>query len=137
MTGWVRRLGRYRAMYERILERHGLPKDLIFLAMIESGFEPGAVSRVGAGGVWQFMPAVGRAYGLEVSHWVDARRYLWRPPRAGWGGGEALLPSTGPAGGEPASPAAPNRLCVGCPASDHLPIPQRCAATTFRTRPVA
>jgi membrane-bound lytic murein transglycosylase D len=74
MTGWVRRLGRYRAMYERTLERHGLPKDLVFLAMIESGFEPGAVSRVGAGGVWQFMPGVGRAYGLEVSQWVDARR---------------------------------------------------------------
>jgi membrane-bound lytic murein transglycosylase D len=51
-----------------------LPKDLIFLAMIESGFEPGAMSRVGAGGVWQFMPGVGRAYGLEVGHWVDARR---------------------------------------------------------------
>jgi membrane-bound lytic murein transglycosylase D len=74
MTGWVRRMGRYRALYERTLERHGLPKDLIFLAMIESGFEPGAVSRVGAGGVWQFMPNVGKAYGLEVSHWVDARR---------------------------------------------------------------
>jgi membrane-bound lytic murein transglycosylase D len=74
MTSWVRKLGRYRALVERTLERHGLPKDLVFLAMIESGFEPGAVSRVGAGGVWQFMPGVGRAYGLEVSHWVDARR---------------------------------------------------------------
>ena len=74
MTSWVRKLGRYRPMFERVLERHGLPKDLIFLAMIESGFEPGAMSRVGAGGVWQFMPGVGRAYGLEVSHWVDARR---------------------------------------------------------------
>jgi membrane-bound lytic murein transglycosylase D len=74
MTSWVRRLGRYRVLFQRILERQGLPKDLVFLAMIESGFEPGAVSRVGAGGVWQFMPAVGRAYGLEVSHWVDARR---------------------------------------------------------------
>jgi membrane-bound lytic murein transglycosylase D len=74
MTNWVRKLGRYQPMFERTLERHGLPKDLIFLAMIESGFEPGAMSRVGAGGVWQFMPAVGQAYGLEVSHWVDARR---------------------------------------------------------------
>lgn len=69
-----RKLGRFRVAAERVFERHGLPRDLIYLAMIESGFEPGAVSRVGAGGVWQFMPAVGRAYGLEVSHWVDARR---------------------------------------------------------------
>ena len=74
MAGWVRRLGRYRAVFDRILDRHGLPRDLVFLAMIESGYEPGAVSRVGAGGVWQFMPGVARAYGLEVSHWVDARR---------------------------------------------------------------
>jgi len=55
MTSWVRKLGRYRPMFERVLERHGLPKDLIFLSMIESGFEPGATSRVGAGGLWQFM----------------------------------------------------------------------------------
>jgi membrane-bound lytic murein transglycosylase D len=74
MGNWVRKLGRYRALFERTLERHGLPKDLVYLAMIESGYEPGAVSRVGAGGLWQFMPQVGRAYGLEVSHWVDARR---------------------------------------------------------------
>jgi membrane-bound lytic murein transglycosylase D len=74
MTNWVRKLGRYRALFERTLERHGLPKDLVYLAMIESGYEPGAVSRVGAGGLWQFMPGVGKAYGLEVSHWVDARR---------------------------------------------------------------
>jgi len=49
-------------------------KDLIYLAMVESGFEPGATSNKSAGGVWQFMPQVARAYGLEVSHWVDARR---------------------------------------------------------------
>ncbi len=74
MTSWLRRMGRYRALFERVLEREGVPRDLVYLAMIESGFEPGAVSRVGAGGVWQFMPAAARAYGLEVSYWVDGRR---------------------------------------------------------------
>jgi membrane-bound lytic murein transglycosylase D len=74
MASWLRKLGRYRALFERTLEAQGLPKDIVFLSMIESGFEPGAVSRVGAGGPWQFMPGVARAYGLEVGPWVDARR---------------------------------------------------------------
>jgi membrane-bound lytic murein transglycosylase D len=74
MTNWLRRLGRYRPLFERIAARENVPRDLIFLAMVESGFEPGAVSHVGAGGVWQFMPGAGRAYGLEVSYWVDNRR---------------------------------------------------------------
>ena len=42
--------------------------------MVESGFDTGARSRVGAGGIWQFMPGAARAYGLEVSYWLDARR---------------------------------------------------------------
>jgi membrane-bound lytic murein transglycosylase D len=74
MTSWIRRMGRYRAVIERRLEEQGLPKDLIFLAMVESGFDPGATSLKSAGGVWQFIPTAARAYGLEVSHWVDARR---------------------------------------------------------------
>jgi membrane-bound lytic murein transglycosylase D len=74
MTSWLRKMERYRAAFETILARNEVPKDLIYLAMIESGFEPGATSNKNAGGVWQFMPAVARAYGLEVSHWVDGRR---------------------------------------------------------------
>jgi membrane-bound lytic murein transglycosylase D len=74
MASWLRKLGRYRALFERTLEGQGLPRDIVFLSMIESGYEPGAVSRVGAGGLWQFMPGVARAYGLEVGPWVDARR---------------------------------------------------------------
>jgi membrane-bound lytic murein transglycosylase D len=74
MAGWLRRLGRYRALFETLLEREGVPKDLVFLCMIESGFETSAKSRVGAGGLWQFMPSAARAYGLEISYWVDARR---------------------------------------------------------------
>jgi membrane-bound lytic murein transglycosylase D len=74
MSGWLRRAGRYRDLFEKALVRQGLPKDLFYVAMIESGFDTGARSRVGAGGIWQFMPGAARAYGLEVSYWVDARR---------------------------------------------------------------
>ena len=74
MTGWLRRAGRYRELFEKVLVREGLPKDLLYVAMVESGFDTGARSRVGAGGIWQFMPGAARAYGLEVSYWVDARR---------------------------------------------------------------
>ncbi|HEY6475463.1 MAG TPA: transglycosylase SLT domain-containing protein [Polyangia bacterium] len=74
MAGWLRRAGRYRELFEKSLERQGVPKDLLYVAMVESGFDNGARSRVGAGGIWQFMPGAARAYGLEVSYWVDARR---------------------------------------------------------------
>lgn len=74
MAALLRKMERYRAVFDRVLASHGVPKDLIYLAMFESGFENGATSRVGAGGIWQFMPGVARAYGLEVSYWVDARR---------------------------------------------------------------
>ena len=74
MASWLRKMERFRAVFETVLARNELPNDLIYLAMVESGFEPGATSNKSAGGVWQFMPQVARAYGLEVSHWVDGRR---------------------------------------------------------------
>lgn len=74
MASWLRHAGRYRAIIEAALAREGMPKDLLYVAMIESSFETNARSRVGAGGVWQFMPGAARAYGLEVGYWVDARR---------------------------------------------------------------
>jgi len=74
MTNWLRRAGRYRSLIEVALSREGLPKDLLYVAMVESGFDTSARSRVGAGGVWQFMPGAARAYGLEVGYWIDARR---------------------------------------------------------------
>ena len=74
MTNWLRRSGRYRSLIEAALVRESLPKDLFYVAMVESGFDTGARSRVGAGGIWQFMPGAARAYGLEVSYWIDARR---------------------------------------------------------------
>jgi membrane-bound lytic murein transglycosylase D len=75
---YLERLGRYDSMIRTRLAAAGLPRDMIYLAMIESGFNQNAVSRSGAVGVWQFMPATGRLYGLEVSTWVDDRRDPYR-----------------------------------------------------------
>jgi membrane-bound lytic murein transglycosylase D len=76
MRGWLRRLEGARAPMESSLTRAGLPRGLIFVAMIESGFSSAALSNRGAGGFWQFRADVARGYGLEVSFWVDERRDL-------------------------------------------------------------
>ncbi len=66
------REGQYRAMVEQVLTNAGVPKDLIYLAIAESGFRPRAVNpRSGAGGMWQFMPY--GDYGLVRNAWVDER----------------------------------------------------------------
>src|SRR5438309_385445 len=70
---WLGRSSRYREMVRRTFRDRGLPEDLAFTAMIESGFDPGAVSRVGAKGLWQFMARTARLYGLRVDRWVDER----------------------------------------------------------------
>jgi membrane-bound lytic murein transglycosylase D len=71
---WYARMGRYRALMLPILERHGLPPEMLYLCMIESGFDPDAVSRAGAVGPWQFIRSTARRYGLRYDDWVDARR---------------------------------------------------------------
>jgi membrane-bound lytic murein transglycosylase D len=71
---YLERLGRYDSLIRTRLGEAGLPRDMIYLAMIESGFNQNARSRSGAVGLWQFMPATGRLYGLEVGPWVDDRR---------------------------------------------------------------
>src|SRR2546430_11051672 len=73
VTLWVPRSSRYLAMIREVLRTRGLPEDLAFTAMIESGFKPDAVSRVGAKGMWQFMAGTARRYGLRVDRWVDER----------------------------------------------------------------
>jgi membrane-bound lytic murein transglycosylase D len=70
---WFGRAGRYLEMIRETLRGHGLPEDLAFVAMIESGFNPAAVSRAGAKGLWQFMAGTARRYGLRVDQWVDER----------------------------------------------------------------
>ena len=73
-ANWLRRSRRYVPMIREIMRRHGLPEDLIYLAMIESGFNPKAYSAMKACGPWQFIYETGGRYGLRVSHWVDERR---------------------------------------------------------------
>jgi membrane-bound lytic murein transglycosylase D len=66
------RAGRYKAMIQRVMSEEGVPQDLIYLAVAESGFQPRAVNRRSrAGGMWQFMPYGN--YGLTRNGWVDER----------------------------------------------------------------
>ncbi len=74
MAIWLERLPRYEEMIRARLAEHELPGDLVYLALIESGFSNRAVSRARAVGMWQFMPATGRAYGLRIDGWIDERR---------------------------------------------------------------
>jgi membrane-bound lytic murein transglycosylase D len=71
---WLTRMPRYEAMIRERLQREGLPGDLVYLALIESGFSNTATSRAKAVGMWQFMKATGKGYGLRVDSWVDDRR---------------------------------------------------------------
>lgn len=64
----------YMPTFEEALESYGLPLELKYLPVIESALNPNAVSRVGATGLWQFMLATGKQYGLEVNSLVDERR---------------------------------------------------------------
>jgi membrane-bound lytic murein transglycosylase D len=71
---WLSRSGRYLPMMRAILKKHGLPEDLVYLALIESGFSCQAYSRAHAVGPWQFIRGTGRRYGLTINYWVDERR---------------------------------------------------------------
>src|SRR5437016_9344197 len=71
---WLARLGRYEGMIREKLRAKGLPEDLVYLTLIESGLSNTAVSRAKAVGMWQFMASTARLYGLTVDRWVDERR---------------------------------------------------------------
>jgi membrane-bound lytic murein transglycosylase D len=68
-----RHSGRWRDMMRRELRRKGLPEDLIWVSMIESGFDQTAHSMVGAQGLWQLMPETAKIYGLAIDRWLDQR----------------------------------------------------------------
>jgi len=71
---WLKRKGVYEEMFGKILEEEDLPKELVYLAMVESGFSPRAYSWAHAAGPWQFIYGTGRLYGLKRDWWVDERR---------------------------------------------------------------
>lgn len=74
MASWLRRQGRYRKLIEQALEKYKLPRFLLYVSMIESGYDPHDRSHKGAVGLWQFLPEGARIYGLRVDHWVDERQ---------------------------------------------------------------
>ncbi|MBI5420517.1 MAG: LysM peptidoglycan-binding domain-containing protein [Deltaproteobacteria bacterium] len=71
---YLSRSGKYSDMMREILSKYGLPGDLIYLALIESGFSPKAYSVARAAGPWQFIAGTARRYGLRIDWWTDERR---------------------------------------------------------------
>ena len=71
---WLDRSARYIPVMRDIFKEKNLPEDLVYVAMIESGFNPYAVSWARAVGPWQFMPATGKLYGLKIDWWIDERK---------------------------------------------------------------
>lgn len=74
MTLYLERSARYIPMMQQILAQYGLPKELVYIALIESGFSSRAYSRAAAVGYWQFMRGTAKGYGLRVDAQVDERR---------------------------------------------------------------
>lgn len=72
---WLDRKSTYEPMISEKLAERDMPQDLIYLAMIESGFNPKAKSPAKAGGLWQFISETGRRYGLTVNKHVDERNH--------------------------------------------------------------
>jgi len=68
---WLTRLRHYKPLVDRIFTEFNLPSDLVFLSLVESGFNPKAYSRARATGPWQFMTGTARLYGLRIDHYVD------------------------------------------------------------------
>ncbi len=71
---WLTRSTRYIPMMKEILKKEGLPDELVYVAMIESGFQLHARSVANAVGPWQFMSATGKRYSLRINQWIDERK---------------------------------------------------------------
>jgi membrane-bound lytic murein transglycosylase D len=82
MAIWLTRMPRYETMIRTKFRAAGLPADLVYLALIESGYSNSAVSRSRAVGMWQFMKGTARLYGLRVDRWVDERRDPYKATEA-------------------------------------------------------
>jgi membrane-bound lytic murein transglycosylase D len=86
LKGWFERAlarsGRYIPMMAATLQEAGLPEDLVYLSLIESGFSTAAISKAKAVGPWQFIRATGLRYGLRIDSWVDERRDPVKSTRA-------------------------------------------------------
>jgi membrane-bound lytic murein transglycosylase D len=74
MKAWLKRANVYRGMVQQTLRAESLPEDLVYVAMVESGFDPTVTSHAGAVGLWQFVERTGSDYGLKVTKFIDTRR---------------------------------------------------------------
>jgi|GEM_PF-687609 membrane-bound lytic murein transglycosylase D len=74
MQKWITNSYKYIFYVKDVLKNYGLPTELAYLPLAESGYNPTARSRAGAVGMWQFMPSTGKLYGLKINYWVDDRR---------------------------------------------------------------
>jgi membrane-bound lytic murein transglycosylase D len=73
-SSWLARSEKYIPIMKNLMKESGLPEDLVYMALIESGFNPYAYSRRKATGPWQFIYPTGKKYGLQVNWWIDERR---------------------------------------------------------------
>jgi membrane-bound lytic murein transglycosylase D len=71
---WLERTTRYLPYMQEVFAEQGLPRDLVYLSIVESGLNPTAYSWAHASGPWQFIPSTGRIFGLEADYWWDERR---------------------------------------------------------------
>ena len=74
IVSWMQRGKRYEPMIRKTFRTAGIPEDMYYLGLVESGYDPHAYSRAAAVGMWQFMTATARGVGLRVDWWVDERR---------------------------------------------------------------
>ena len=74
----MRRSSPYRQFIEEQLKSEKMPRELLFLPVIESGYQPKAVSRAGAVGIWQFMPNSVGGYDIHIDEWMDERQDPWK-----------------------------------------------------------
>ncbi|WP_353119539.1 LysM peptidoglycan-binding domain-containing protein [Nitratidesulfovibrio sp.] len=79
---YLKRSQNYLPHIREVFRQQGIPEEVAYLAIVESGFNPNAVSPAGAVGVWQFMPYTGMRYGLSYSWWMDERRDPYKSARA-------------------------------------------------------
>lgn len=71
---FLERTARFLPYIKKVFDERGIPADIAYLAMVESGGNPNAISPAGAVGLWQFMPFTGKKFGLSQDSWVDERR---------------------------------------------------------------
>ncbi|MBN2564400.1 MAG: transglycosylase SLT domain-containing protein [Candidatus Eisenbacteria bacterium] len=150
MQRWLHRFPRYRPMIERILKEEGLPPELFYLSVIESGLNPNAYSKAHAAGMWQFISSRARIHGLRVDWWVDERRdpekatraacaYLkdlygrfgsWELALAGYNSGEGRVERA-----QRKRPGCPDYWCLDLPRETENFVPKFMAAVMIGSDP--